>query len=95
MKQKVQHKESIYLSEEIIIYPNPISGGDLNILFDQNNISDLSLSLYSINGTKIFTKDYANTNKSISFNVDSLSKGIYLLNIKTNNSLTRYKIIRK
>lgn len=89
------YKESIYLSEEIIIYPNPISGGDLNILFDQNNLSDLSLSLYSINGTKIFTKDYANTNKSISFNVDSLSKGIYLLNIKTNNSLTRYKIIRK
>ena len=48
------YKESIYLSEEIIIYPNPISGGDLNILFDQNNLSDLSLSLYSINGRKIF-----------------------------------------
>ena len=31
----------------------------------------------------------------VRFNVDGLAKGIYLLNVKTENTLLNYKIIRK
>jgi len=89
------YMETIFLSSELIIYPNPISSGDLNIYLGNSSSEQVVISLYDLNGRTVFKKQYTPVNNEVQFNVDALSKGIYLLNINTQSSLMTYKIIRK
>ncbi len=89
------YEETIVLSSELFIYPNPISNGELSVYLGNSNLDEVELSLFSINGAKVFTKTYRVSENEVKFNVDGLSKGIYMLNIKTNKSLLNYKIIRR
>ena len=89
------YEETIVLNNELFIYPNPISNGELNVYLGNSNLDEVELSLFSIDGAKIFTKTYGVSGNVVKFNVDSLSKGIYLLNVKTKKSLLNYKIIRR
>ncbi len=89
------HEERIILSSELFIYPNPVAGGDLHIYLGDIALNEVELALFSVNGTKVFGKQYTVQDNQVRFNVDGLSKGIYLLNIKTKNSLLNFKIVRK
>ncbi len=89
------YMETIFLSSELLIYPNPISSGDLNIYLGNSTSEKVGVSLFDLNGRTVFKKQYTPVNNEIQFNVDALSKGIYLLNINTESSLMTYKIIRK
>ena len=89
------YEERILLSSELIIYPNPVAGGNINVYLGNLGSEEVELSLYSINGIKVMTKRYQLKDNEVSLNVDALAKGIYLLNIKTRSSLLNYKIIRK
>ncbi len=88
-------EETIVLSNELFIYPNPIESGDLNIYLGNTKADQVEVALFDINGRTVFRKQYVPVNNEVRFNVDGLSKGIYLLNLKTPTSLTNYKIIRK
>ncbi|SMC46904.1 thrombospondin type 3 repeat-containing protein [Cellulophaga tyrosinoxydans] len=89
------YEENIILGTEVYIYPNPIVGGELTIFLGANSPEKALITLYSINGTKQFSKKYTVNNNKILFNVDNLSQGIYLLNVKSGETLSSYKIIRK
>jgi hypothetical protein len=72
------------------IYPNP-SKGIVNIQFS-NLVSNFSVEVYDVMGREVtFTKiDQAN-NKSIV--LDNVAKGVYYVNIESENSKTTKKII--
>ncbi|MEY8020942.1 thrombospondin type 3 repeat-containing protein [Muriicola sp. SD30] len=89
------YSETIMLSSELLIYPNPISSGDLNIYLGNNSSEKVEVALFDLNGRTVFRKQYNVENNEIRFNVDALSRGIYMLNIKTSSGLMNYKIIRK
>ncbi|MFS4491760.1 thrombospondin type 3 repeat-containing protein [Maribacter sp. 2308TA10-17] len=89
------HEETIFLSNELLIYPNPIEGGDLTIYLGNITSTDVRLSLFATNGTVLFNKSVPVDNSSVKLNVDSLSKGIYIINIKADGALLTYKMIRK
>jgi len=91
------YEETILTSTDVFIYPNPISEGDLQIRLGKvaNETSSVEVSLFTMNGSRLFRKEYPTQNESISFNVDSLTKGVYILNIKNDRTLLTYKIIRK
>jgi len=91
-----EHKETILLSDKVLIYPNPIEGGDLNIFLGNLSKDQVELSLFSTGGTAaLFKKSFPVNNNSVQFNVDNLSKGIYILNVKADDVLLTYKIIRR
>lgn len=89
------YTETIVLSNKMFIYPNPVSGQNLNIYLGDMGVNQVVLSLHSVNGTQIFGKRFNVINKEVQLNIESLAKGIYLLNIKTDTSLYSYKIIRR
>ena len=89
------HEETIILSNDIIIYPNPIEGGELTIHLGSFKGDAANVSLFSINGTTLFKKLFKVQDSKIRFNIDAISKGIYILNVRTDNTLVTYKIIRK
>jgi hypothetical protein len=91
-----EHEETIVLSSEPIVYPNPIEGGDLTIFLGNLNLDNVELSMFSVSGKSVvFNKTIATTNNSIRFNVDRLPQGIYIVNVKAGAKLLTYKIIRK
>lgn len=90
------YEETIVLTTELFIYPNPVSSGDLTVyLGNSSQTTQVELSLYTISGLKVFSKPFKVMENEVRFNVDGLAKGIYLLNVKTENTLLNYKIIRK
>ena len=89
------HEETIILNNDVIIYPNPIEGGELTILLGSFASDKANVSLFSMNGTTVFKKFFKVQDGQIKFNIDAISKGIYILNIKTDDTLVTYKIIRK
>ncbi len=91
-----EYKETILLNDEVLIYPNPIEGGDLTILLGAISDEEVEINLFGTNGaSSILKKSFVVQNGTVQFNVDALSKGIYILNIKTEGALLTYKIIRK
>ena len=91
-----EHEETIFLSNEVLIYPNPIEGGDLTIFLGNLKKNTVELYLFGTSGKSvIFKKPFTVTNNSVKFNVDRLSTGIYILNIRADDTLLTYKIIRK
>ncbi|MBT7896883.1 MAG: T9SS type A sorting domain-containing protein [Flavobacteriales bacterium] len=76
------------------IYPNP-SNGIVNINLDINNISDIEINVYNALGEEVyiikadkFIGEYSNR-----IDLSSKSKGVYLLKIKTSNSLFNRKLV--
>ncbi len=89
------YTETIVLSDDLFIYPNPIEGGDLTIYLGTNAAPEVTISLFNVNGTSILSKKMKSTNNEIKLGVDGLATGVYILNIKSGNTLSNYKIIRK
>ena len=80
--------------EYLNIYPNP-TNGILNIQFSILNSQDIILNLVNTVGEVIFTESLSNYigeyNKQI--NLESYSKAIYFLEIKTDNGIVNKKLI--
>ncbi|MBT8183396.1 MAG: T9SS type A sorting domain-containing protein, partial [Eudoraea sp.] len=89
------YEERILLSSQLIIYPNPVAGGNINVYLGDLGADVVEISLFAINGIRVMAKSYTLSNNEVSLNVDALAKGVYLLNIKTKSSLMNFKIIRK
>jgi hypothetical protein len=89
------YEENIIVSSKIFIYPNPVESGELNIFLGSTEFERVKTSLYSINGKQVISKEFKPTNGYVRLNVENLPQGVYLLNIKTNNSLMNYKILKK
>ena len=85
------YEEQIVLSSEVLIYPNPIAEGNLNIYLGNIGSEESEISLFSVNGTRVMSKKYAVQNNQLSISVDGLAKGIYLLNVKTKHALLNFK----
>ena len=80
---------------DIVIKPNPVT--DILHLTIADTVEPKSLSIYDINGKFVFQSDQitALTN-TYDLNVGNLSKGIYLVKIKSdNNRVQNFKFIKK
>jgi len=91
------HSQTILLNPEVFIYPNPVSGGDLTLVIGNGAEAPdiVKLSLFTLEGNTIFSKSYTVRNGVVSFDVDALTNGVYLLNVQTQDFLSTYKIIRR
>lgn len=90
------YNETIILSENLLVYPNPISSGELNIYLDIDKSNTYEIALYNTLGKSVYKKTMPSDDSGkISFSIDTFATGIYLLNVKTETSLLNYKIIKK
>ncbi|MEM9001795.1 MAG: thrombospondin type 3 repeat-containing protein [Bacteroidota bacterium] len=89
------YEETIVLTSEIFIYPNPVTSGDLNIYLGSDEFNEVETSIFNLAGIQILGKSQQPDNGYVRMNVSGLSEGIYLLNIKTEKSLLNYKIIKR
>ncbi len=74
---------------KIIVYPNPAQ--DFVKIQSENNMQ--SVELYDLRGRLISNETVGIQNHEI--NISDLSKGVYLLKIKTNNSTETIRLVKK
>jgi len=91
-----EYSQTIFLSTEVIIYPNPMEGGDVYILLGNSSKREVELSLYSTKGTSVIPKkSFSVIDNRVKLNVDALPTGVYILNVKADDMLLTKKIVRK
>ncbi len=88
------YEETFALNPEVYIYPNPVSGEELTIELEGGVETQLVVSLFAMGGTRVSSALYEVENNQVIIKMTGLSKGVYLLNVGTQNNLTTYKIIR-
>jgi trimeric autotransporter adhesin len=89
------HMEGSYINEinnslNVSIYPNPTS--DYLTLILSGNISKIEIRIYSILNELELYPLTMNKNKTI--DISSLPKGVYILEVKSGNSINRQKFIK-
>ena len=89
------YEETIVLSDQILIYPNPVTTGELSVYLGSNEFEQVEVALFTVEGTQVVKKPYRPDNGFVRMNVTGMANGVYLLNIKTNNTLLNYKIIKR
>ncbi len=75
---------------EFNIYPNPVSGGYLNIVIPEYK-DVVNVKLFDLQGRKV--KEYNKVNKINSFDVSGVNKGLYVVQINTVDGKSSHKKI--
>ncbi|MBT8234796.1 MAG: thrombospondin type 3 repeat-containing protein [Bacteroidia bacterium] len=89
------HEETIVLSDELLIYPNPIRNGIVSAYLGELSSEEVTVSLFTVNGSKVYSKRIRLDNKEVQINVSELPESVYLMNIRTARALINYKIIKR
>ncbi len=88
------YTETIVLQAEPLIYPNPVGNEILNIYFGPEAVES-ELTLYSLNGARVFAKTLKEDKTEVEFDMSGYPSGIYVLNVRTDNGLKIYKIVKR
>ncbi|RLD44623.1 MAG: hypothetical protein DRI86_07090, partial [Bacteroidetes bacterium] len=89
--------ESIYESEDgnvVKVYPNPTTA-IVNIEIESEYQEDISIDIYDNQSKLVFSNNtsISTTKKTLRLNLDKLSKGVYIMHIKGENTYSVQKII--
>jgi len=87
------YTETIILSNQVFIYPNPVLNGKVSIYLGDSSIEAAYAELYDFNGNKIYSKEQQATSGVIELNVNGLRPGIYMVQIRTENKLITHKLV--
>lgn len=83
------------LSElNVIISPNPFSD-KLTIFTDANNLKSFDATIYDVNGRVVFINKEINVNTKSILNLSYLGSGVYIIELKTKDSISYKKIIKE
>tara|TARA_R110002050_G_scaffold141251_2_gene266350 strand:+ start:54070 stop:57651 length:3582 start_codon:yes stop_codon:yes gene_type:complete len=81
---------------DLAIFPNPSTGKfTLKVAKDNNN--PVSLTIMDMKGIKVYEKSLVTTKRNFQedFDLSSLSKGVYILNLSSNEKVRQVRIIIK
>ena len=88
--QKLQNSDNNY-----IIYPNPVVG-TLTVLFGKKD-SNVQVTLYSLNGQKIYTKiiGEVSVTQEVNINLANISTGVYIVSVNGDLNYKSYHLLKK
>lgn len=78
-----------FITNNFDVYPNPFN----NELHVHTNINDYKVTLYTIQGQRLFTS--SNNYGAITLNYSDYSSGVYLLQIESENASKTLKVIKR
>jgi uncharacterized protein (DUF1501 family) len=80
----------------VSVYPNPIENQNINIGFAQAINASLLVSIFTINGSKLYDGTFTINDNKLSFVASNLkASGVYILRVTYNNNVFNKKIMVK
>ena len=82
-----------YVFNNFKVYPNP-SNGIFNLEFNSKNTSDVEINIYDMMGRSILTRIFKNKSTTFleSINIQNISSGVYILQVKRGNEISSQKL---
>ncbi len=77
----------------ILVYPNPISQGELSILLPSESNEKVHFSLFTNSGKLVFQNTFENVNGPFTIDVSRLTSGVYNLKIESDSTMHFRRII--
>jgi hypothetical protein len=87
--------ENAYISQ-LSLYPNPIVNKNINLGFDMKKAGELKISLIDMTGREVYIFEEAYHvagNKDFNFSLPELNRGMYFVQIKTNDLSLSKKVL--
>ncbi len=85
-------KAIVSTNDDVKIYPNP-SNGQINISVPETN-GTVNINIFNLMGKQVYSVNKNTYGKSnISLNLDSFAKGVYIVVIKNNTTVSKQKIV--
>ena len=81
-------------SKKVNVYPNPISGENLNIDFIDESHSEMLIQIFDISGRLIYSEDISSENEDVDIPSHMIPRGISMLKIIDGSKSYGQKIIR-
>jgi hypothetical protein len=87
---------SVELTNEISLYPNPVSGDVLNIKWSNAGVDTTNVIVHNSLGQQILSREVSLTNQGLQLDgMSSLSKGMYFVTVSNNGMNTTLKFIKE
>jgi hypothetical protein len=89
------YKETIGFGSKVIVYPNPVSSGEITVQLSAASEEKVEMQLSTFDGRTVMQKILEPDEKSIQLNTDDLQMGIYLLYVTIDGIVETHKIIKR
>ena len=87
------YNETLFLSEDPVVYPNPFN--DYFDLYLGKGNFNVDVKIYSNLGTLVWSKNHLSQNETIRINTSGLAKGVYYVSLKFETYQSTLKIIKE
>ncbi|SEQ57313.1 hypothetical protein SAMN05421824_2012 [Hyunsoonleella jejuensis] len=89
------HEERFLVSNDMFVHPNPFKN-KFNLYLGELEDENVQISIYSTIGEKVFSKLITTEDKrSVNINIGYLDTGLYTVSVKSKNSVSNFKIVKK
>lgn len=90
------HEESILLSNDMFVHPNPFQNELHLYLGDVSNEDELEIAVYSYLGQLVYQNHFKNLERrNLSLKTNLFTSGLYTVFVKTNDTVSTFKIVKK
>lgn len=80
---------------DIVFHPNPATDFITAEMPSNYSSSTMEVSIFSIDGKMISKQEFQNTGSQLEISLENLGKGIYILELKSQSTFLRKKILKK
>ena len=89
------YEERFDLTDKVIIYPNPVSSGEITVVLEETPTAPVHVQLSTPDGKVVYQNVVEKDNRSIQIDADALVSGMYVLSLSVNQEISTYKIIKR
>jgi len=78
----------------ILVYPNPYTGKEMNIVFTKDQTDPVLVSIVDMQGKALYSKQKSCiNNRLIISDLPSIKQGVYMIRLRTNNEVINTKLL--
>lgn len=89
------YEESFDLNDRVIVYPNPVSSGEISVELGKVLEKPIPIQLNTFDGRMVMQKNTEPNTSTIKINAENLAAGIYVLSIQIDGETKTFKIVKQ
>jgi hypothetical protein len=97
MVAQEDNAEGVKISNDlnsVMVYPNPTTTGDLNIVFEKPQDGQLTIEVTNLLGQRVYSETLEFSGVAHKFNMSNVAKGMFQMSIRMNGKEQTTRIVR-
>jgi endoglucanase len=89
------YRKTIIMENSLRVYPNPVSGNDVNVLIPEVKNGTVYAEVFSTIGKRVIAGNYTTQDKVFTVDIGSLAAGIYIMKVVVGTQAHNIKIVKE